>query len=140
MNMERNFNSEEVGKSGSESEEKNSLRVRFGKYWESEFHPEVDRLRERIPWIDELNLPKDALRWMGECGELDAAARKENKGEELKTGFDLIELHLMMFREQVLVRNGHEFSQKRDYLRKKIEEKMDNLFHYISDVPAYTDI
>lgn len=137
--MEGNFRIEKVEKSDSESKEKSSLLTRFGKHWESEFHPEVDRLRERIPWIDELNLPKDALRWMGECSDLDAAGRKEKKGEELKTGFDLIELHLMMLREQILMIHGHEFSQRRDYLRKKIEEKMDDLFHYVSDVPAYTD-
>ncbi|MGZ8876305.1 MAG: hypothetical protein ACXW1F_07475 [Halobacteriota archaeon] len=48
-----------------------------------------------------------------------------------KTWFDLIRLHLKMFREQKLVQDGKIVDHKRDYLRKHIELGTDGMLDYI---------
>lgn len=96
-------------------------------------HPEVQRLRRSLPWIDELNLPQKALEWMGQCRDLDEKEKSIDNSRNVKTAFELVKVHLLMLREQKLIASGDVANHKREFMRKELDRELDELLSYITE-------
>lgn len=98
-------------------------------------HPEVDRLYERLHLIDRLDLPRKALEWIGECSDLDRAVKAEGKRGDNKTGFDLINVRLLMLHGQRMEKSKE--GSGRGY-NQQAGQHLDGLLEYlVSDRGAF---